>query len=283
MLEDQILKKNIPGKYSSWEGNNDDLRKEDDDDDYDEVQTSNDEIQQQETFIRSGNDKNTGVKGVLADYKESKRMDGRKQEMERLETKQALDRQLNGGQLKVGELSISANSIEQRRRTKEAQTNDDESSNEDSYEDSDDDFLSSYRQKRLLQLQSCADWPSFGELMDVTPVQFSEIVDKTDPRVHVVIHLYESFIPSCKLLDSHLRQLAPVMDYCRFLRLEASSFKSMDPIGLPSILLYKGGKIEANLTPVMDYFSCYPRDRFTVEDVRHVLESSGVQDPHSCA
>ena len=278
MLEDQILKKNIPGRYSSWEGNNDDLREEEEEE---EVNTCAETLNETQLgTIRSGNDKNTGVKGVLADYKESKRINGRKQEIERLEKKHALDRHLNGAQLKVGELSISSNAIEERKR-REAHKNDDESSDESS-DDSDDDFLSSYRQKRLLQLQNCANWPSFGELIDVTPVQFSEIIDKTDPRVHVIIHLYESFIPLCKMLDSHLRQLAPIMDYCRFLRLEASSFKSMDPIGLPSILIYKGGKIEANLTPVMDYISCYPRDRFTVEDVRQVLESHEVHDPHSC-
>uniref|UniRef100_A0A7S2WLX9 Phosducin domain-containing protein n=1 Tax=Eucampia antarctica TaxID=49252 RepID=A0A7S2WLX9_9STRA len=121
--------------------------------------------------------------------------------------------------------------------------------------------------------------------MNVTPIQFSEIIDDTDPRVWVIIHLYESNIPSCRLMNDHLLELAQTMNYCRFLRLQASSTQLIDPVGLPSILMYRGGKLEANLTPITEHLPetsfRSKKDRFTVDDVRWVLESSGAIIPNS--
>lgn len=304
-LEDRVLKKNIPGKYSWWDDHHDDVRKEENDEETPNSVPVNDDDkyyhQSDSSFLGPStesmngyrNGSNTGVRGVIADFKESKECQKYAREMDLRKTQDAIERLTLGAKLKPGELSISTAANKRREKEKRhfQQENIDNDSEDDSFDDSEDEFFSSYRQQRILQLEkrSISNWPVYdGELLDVTPIQFSEIIDDTDPRVWVIILLYESFIPSCRLVTDHLRILAKTMTFCRFLCLRASSTKSkIDPVGLPSLIMYRGGNLEVNLTPVTDHLpqkSCEnpSNSNFTVEEIKWLLESLGVTDPFTC-
>ena len=59
------------------------------------------------------------------------------------------------------------------------------------------------------------------------------------------------------------------MTHVRFLSLRASAaIENLDPIGLPSVLIHKAGKLVHNLTP----FSNHVGEKFGLDDVKQLLE-----------
>ena len=136
-LEDKILKKNIPGKYSWWDKDKDDLggqtseaygRHNDDSDcsvDSNEGLTDIQRVQKMEkeeipkplqiqalanlqSSRQGGPSKNTGVKGVKEDYKNAKKQMELDYEIEQQMKEMMLERITSGAVLNPGEKSISA-------------------------------------------------------------------------------------------------------------------------------------------------------------------------------
>jgi len=57
---------------------------------------------------------------------------------------------------------------------------------------------------------------------------------------------------------------------------------NFDRIGFPCVLIYRGGKEVANLTPITEHIPSRRADfRFTIEDVKNLLESFGAVNPNS--
>jgi len=127
-LEDKILKKNIPGKYTWWDKDSDeegDIVDSDDDTPKDKT-TDMQKVQKWEekeipkplqmqmlnnlrTSERGA--KHTGVKGVLEDYKQAKKQKELEYEIEQQFKEAVLDNIATGSTLLPGETSISAASM----------------------------------------------------------------------------------------------------------------------------------------------------------------------------
>lgn len=296
-LEESFLKSNVPGRYSSWA--NDDG---DDGGNHDGGGESTNAaaagpptaLNRLEAPVPS---RNTGAKGVLADRQAAKEEEAYRREVEKRDTTALLDRAARGATMGPGEVSASLAAEEERRRAdriraREAEARGDDpdgdcGSSDDDDDDDDDAFMRSYRQKRLLELQNAASSASssadlYSEVEEVTPIQYAEAVDVTDPDTLLVVHLYEPHIPACADVNNHLDALAR-SSCCRtsglgggkvrFLRLRATEAKSdLDLVGLPSLLAYRGGRLVQNWTPVTQHLP----PGFTAEDVQTLLVESCV-------
>ncbi len=316
-LEETILKKNVPGRYSKWNDyNNEGIRKsyngdedEENDDNYDDEHNSAFEesnatnnaqraISQSPLPSDGREGHRTGVKGVLSDYKEAKRLEKIKFENEQLKRKDAFQRATEGSWMKPGEVSISLASIQQQKRIQKQNQGEGDSKNDDSrsttrstsgedddsfFDDDENDtsFLETYRRMRLTEMQQNA-LPEYGQVQQLhTPTEFSDVIDQTDPRVYCIFHLFSDDIGSCRLLNQHLDKLAAdKMIKCRFLKIKALVLKEdFDFIGLPCVLIYKAGDEVANLTPITEMFDSAKsmRGAFTMEEVEYVLnENCGI-------
>ena len=228
-LEDAFLKKNVPGRYSSWtEENDDDKQRNDDDDDEnndndvsdsedDEYyfeglptnnsRTSSSNMQQEEHQPQLRPSGNTGVKGVLADYREAKQREQLMKEKERLDELDALYQATHPAMRRAEDCIISTNN-----------NNDTNDRDNDSY-DEDDDFLKRFRNQRLSELKqqqrSTTSLPPkalFGSLTTVTPEEYVKLVDNMNniniDNYYLIVHLYESSIQQCQILHSTLDKLA---------------------------------------------------------------------------
>ena len=276
-LEEKFLKKNVPGKYSQWE-------REEEEDSNDEDSYNCEAIQpsQHKKEIYYGNGKggaNTGVKGVLSDYRQSKQL----QFIERERERQASN-SIGPCQMKMGEVSFSLESIEKRRLLEKRGTHSPPNTEDDSEsdEDFDSEFLNSYRKQRMTEMRNqAANWPVFGELIEVGSFQqFSKFIDETDARASCVFHLYDERILPCNIMNEHFENLASRMKFARFFRMKISLIKpNFDPIGLPCVLIYRGGSEVANLTPITKSFHNSNRNRFTSEEVEQVLICHGLTIP----
>lgn len=75
---------------------------------------------------------------------------------------------------------------------------------EDEEDACDEEFLGSYRRRRLEQLKASAGRPHFGQIREADRGSFVSEVDTEDPRTCVVVHLYEPYIGACGRLNRFL-------------------------------------------------------------------------------
>ena len=277
-LEDKFLKQNVPGRYSSWtdDANDDKIRalrhqeeqdsccnNSDDDDSEDDEFYFKDlppTAQQQATTMPLRPTGNTGVKGVIADYKEAQREEQLLKAEEHLNNMQRLQR--------ATQPSIRPRDTAANESKKQHQGND-----SDDDDDDDDEFLKQFRMQRIAQLQKSNAMPTFGTLSSKSPEDYVELVDGMDPRVFVIVHLFEPSMATSRMLHSALDKVAQTMEYAKFIEVNAlEANPNLDLICLPAILIYKGGKLVNNMIKFTDGL---PK-AFTVGDVKEALEVAGV-------
>lgn len=285
-LEDRFFKKNIPGKYTWWEEELEDRggdvaageSQNDNDNDDDDSQVLHPEPFQlqarQPTTVPAVRPTTTGTgtgpKGVLAEKKRRDEMDQMERDRVYREKQAMLERWTGGATLNPSEVSWSGVAIEERKQQSKRM----ERRNQD--EDQDDDFIVEYRIKRLEQWKKERSnvFVRYHEgLHEVDPEGYADAIDQTPATTDVVVHLYEDYIPDCQRLNRILEELSQILP-ARFLKLLASrAIQTMDPVGLPSLIIYRGGDLLANLTPITQEL---PKN-FQVNHVRDLLERFGVK------
>jgi hypothetical protein len=299
-LEDKILKHNIPNKYSWWDKDHDDdggrihenIIAEGEEVDPDDKLTDMQKVQKwEEAEIpkplqmaalnniqkqRTGTC-NTGVKGVLADYKEAKQ----KMEEDYLISQQIkemlIERIANGAALDEGETSISAASLNQQKGAQRDMLNNyNQDGNDEESEDKE--FIETYRQARLQQMLHARRRPVYGEICEVGPFEFADEVDKADSETWVIVHLYSPNIKECVKVNKHLEELARRMSWAKFLRMHSlKANMNIDEIALPVMMIYRNGVLEQNLVRVQDEM----QQDWRVPDLQWLLENAGCVDPAS--
>jgi len=116
----------------------------------------------------------------------------------------------------------------------------------------DDDFLEEYRRKRLEEMKRIKH-STFGFVQNLTRNDFVDCIDKENPNVTVVIHLYQEYIPVCIKVNKYLQTLAislPHIKFAKILSIEADP--NFDDIALPAFLVYKAGNFVGSLLRITD-------------------------------
>jgi Phosducin len=274
-LEDKLFKKNIPGKYSLWDDNNEECEISgcgslssnsdiDEDPEYKSISNVPSKVQSSSGI--------GGVKGVLADYRLHQAEKMKEAWMNLKEKEYLMQRMTVGATLPPGEMSMSIASINARAKTeKSANRESVESDNSDGeHDDSEDEsFLRHYRQQRLRELRELhlpLEWKGVEE---VDQFEFSKAVDETDATVAVIVHLYEDYVPACLMLKVIMEKLSKSsLREARFLSIQASTTcLTLDCLALPSVLIYRGGHLISNLTPITTKLP----SNFNFKDVQTIL------------
>jgi hypothetical protein len=288
-LEDRLLKKNIPGKYSWWDeeredrgGGVDEIHVDDHDEELIEIEYLNGPPRTN-SLPRLPTTGRAGPKGILADKKLHDEMDRIDRDLREAEKQVMLERWTRGALMKPGEVSLSGSAIEERKRRAKKSERIHQKHDEDDYSNDEDDdedhFLMDYRKqriedwKRANQAEYVAQNYHYGQLQEVDPEGFADAIDETPANIAVVVHLYEQHIPDCLRLNRILEELSLLLP-ARFLKLLASAaLPSMDPIGLPSLSIYRAGELVVNLTPITQNL---PK-KFEIQHVQDLLERGGLK------
>jgi hypothetical protein len=195
----------------------------------------------------------TGVKGVLDDYKRAQMNADKLKMRERIAAQRAQHRMAFGAsqlQLAVGDSDApptrpmnqwgSESAAGPSKKAAAA----DEGSDSDFFSDDDDDE-EAFRQYRANTMAAVANaLPTFGSYERVSTVQeFAHLTKTTHELIYVVCHLYQNHIEPCVKLHFALEALATAFDHVCFVRLRAKDAKKgMSDLGLPTLLVYKGGE-----------------------------------------
>lgn len=276
-LEESIFQKNVPGRWSKFEGENDDRREDEVENDVPEEEETKTDIEVDMDLLelaRKLDDESipepirrgilaerekkhkSGVKGVLADYKQHCQMEHAMAVQEALLRQKILTRMAEGSKRSDFETEID---------------DDDDLFLAGKLVDEDDlNFLEDFRRRRMQEMQAAAAMPVFGACREVDSTDFVDMVDKEDPRVYVVVHLYETSVQNCVRLNVQLEELASRRPDVKFLRMNASLNQiAIDRIALPILTVYRGGN-------TVNTFAALDQElgiKFTVDDVEWLLET----------
>jgi hypothetical protein len=85
----------------------------------------------------------------------------------------------------------------------------------------------------------------FGEALDIGGEGwYIQHIEEEDPRVTIVLHIYEPHLHKCVLINRHLDEIAQKWTHVKILKLQSiDSGVSVDPRQLPIISIYRGGKL----------------------------------------
>jgi len=133
----------------------------------------------------------------------------------------------------------------------------------------DDTYLEDLIKKRL----DAADrgLPEFGLVYHLRSGQeLLDAIDKENPSVQVVAHIYRKYSRFCANVNKSLDELARDLKHAKFVTIDASvtglseNFKEK---GVPSLLIYKGGTLVRSLVQLEDLLD---KD-FTGEDLKSLI------------
>jgi hypothetical protein len=201
-IEDKILRKNIPGRYSSWEKDEDEegpkaraewIDREEGIDESEEDLNPSETLLPPQTTAASSSSSNssgysgttrTGPKGVLQDYKEHQRIEQHNRELTKLENEEKYRKEAYGATRPVHALEFHSKSP--------AQPDDKDDDNEDDCSESSDvdHELRMLREQRLMAIQAASGMPLFGEVKEVNAMQFLEAVDGEVASTHSLTHSF---------------------------------------------------------------------------------------------
>lgn len=136
-------------------------------------------------------------------------------------------------------------------------------------ENSDDEELRKWREKKLQELKKKAELKKDGVYLEITEKDFLPTVLKSDC---VVCHFYEQNFKRCEILDKHLIRLANIHLTTKFIKVEAKNcpffIDKLHIKVLPSLVLFIGGVAVHTSIGFEDFGN---RDDFRTKDLEKFL------------
>lgn len=262
-LEDKILGDDKRENYCSSSEDETDF---DDALDGNQAESGNGTLQQDQAhFTRheiddwSGNSTNTGPKGVIKDW----------QRFKQLETERNIEKE-NERLALMKKLSLSAKTAEEDAQ----QAAQDEIDKELEELMNDDGILLQFQQQRMMEMMNrCGrKLKQFGRVHSFsTADEFLHGIDKEDPLVTVIVHIYENKLQACKTMNRCLDELAPTyvaVKFCKILGSVAGMSKNFKVTAVPALLVYKNGNLIGNFIRMTDDLG---GDEFFPSDVESFL------------
>lgn len=141
------------------------------------------------------------------------------------------------------------------------------------FEDEEDErVLEDYRKKRLAEMKQYQKAAKFGDVMEISAVDYVQEVNQAGDGVWVVLHLYKTGIPLCALLNRHMQLLAKKFPSTKFLKsISTTCVPNYPDKNLPTIFVYHNGDMKNQLIGPLafDGMNC------SVEDFEWLLSGSG--------
>ena len=191
---------------------------------------------------------NTGPKGVISDYMDTKQKMQILQQMKIAEEWEKVDNGMVAATLQE-QKEMERKALERKEASfeQEKKRNDEEDDHDD--DEDDDEFMKSYREKRLQELKEehkeamkKSMMPTFGTLQTIAAERLSDCVEKEHPETFVIVHLYENHVKECAILNGIFSALARKLAYTKFVKILSSDAVDLPDDVLPTVLVFKGGE-----------------------------------------
>ncbi|XP_014786005.1 phosducin-like protein [Octopus bimaculoides] len=206
---------------------------------------------------------NTGVKGVINDWRQFKKLETEKRHEQERE-RHALAKKLT--------LTCRSHLDDEKEEEKDNRFMQDI---EKELEELEDEFIKEYRRRRLEEMRKQLDnIPKFGKVINLASNNFVDSIDKENPNVTIIVHIFENNNEACEAMDGCLLCLSqeyPTIKFCRISARDAKLSRRFSTEGVPALLIYKGGEMIGNFIALSKEFG----EDFFATDIESFLQEHG--------
>lgn len=116
---------------------------------------------------------------------------------------------------------------------------------EDDVDEEEERIFEEYRRQRMAEMKQAQLKARFGEVREISKVDYVTEVNKAGEGVWVVLHVYKQAIPLCKLINQHLSALAQKFPDVKFLKSVSSvCIPNYPDKNLPTLFVYYEGDLK---------------------------------------
>ncbi|KAJ5079452.1 phosducin-like protein [Anaeramoeba ignava] len=110
---------------------------------------------------------------------------------------------------------------------------------------------------------------TFGVLGNVSSKTFLKAIEEENPDVLIILHLYSNRLKICQEINQMMTELATKFPRIKFLKGVANELsQGFDDLALPSLVIYKGGKLIDSLIRFTDKLP----SNFDIDHFEHFLK-----------
>ncbi|KAJ3103693.1 hypothetical protein HDU97_009946 [Phlyctochytrium planicorne] len=122
----------------------------------------------------------------------------------------------------------------------------------DELEDEEDDrVLEEYRKKRMAEMNALASKEKYGTVVQISKPDYTVEVTEASKEVWVVVFLFQSPLPACRLIGAHLDTIARKYKATKFVKIVADQcIPNYPDKNCPTLLIYGDGDLRANLVGI---------------------------------
>jgi len=136
----------------------------------------------------------------------------------------------------------------------------------------DEQLIQQMRRQRIAELADAQKKAIFGDVREISAIDYVEQVNNAGEGIWVVLHLFKSGIPLCDLINSHMDQLARKFPATKFLKSVSSTcIPNYPDKNLPTIFVYSEGEMKGQLAGPHSFGGM----RLTKEDLEWMLSRLG--------
>jgi thiol-disulfide isomerase/thioredoxin len=163
---------------------------------------------------------------------------------------------------------------------KKKEEEEDDSDFEDDFDD--DGALEAFRQRRLAELKRSAAQEDEHKAKghgEVRTIVQDEFLPECTSSFWVAVHFFHRDFERCKIMDHHLKRIAPLHLSCKFVRIDAEKTPffvgKLNIKTLPTLLVFKDGKTVNRLLGFDGLGDFKNPDEFTTSSLGRFLERTG--------
>ncbi|KAF2356991.1 Phosducin thioredoxin-like domain [Trinorchestia longiramus] len=138
-------------------------------------------------------------------------------------------------------------------------------------DDEDEAIILEFRKRRLEEMKKEAQAAKFGEVIEISGVDYVEQVNKAGSGIYVFLHLYKPGIPLCTLINQHFKVLAAKFPKVKFIKsISSTCIPDFPDRNLPAIFVYLEGSAKKQFIGPQQF-----SDRISCDELEWLLSTTG--------
>merc|ERR1712013_69271 len=118
----------------------------------------------------------------------------------------------------------------------------------DELDEEEEKILLQMRNQRMAEIKARMEKSKYGDVREITAVDYVQEVNKAGEGVFVILHLYKQGVPLCALVNEYMNRLAPRFPTTKFIRaISTTCIPNYPDKNLPTIFVYHEGALKSQI------------------------------------
>jgi len=139
-------------------------------------------------------------------------------------------------------------------------------------DDEEEAILLRMRQQRIAEIKASMQKPTFGDVREITAVDYVQEVNKAGEGIMVVLFLYKQGIPLCQLINEYMSRIARRFKETKFLRaISTTCIPNYPDKNVPTMFVYYEGAMKAQKVGPHEFRGM----NLTEDELEYILGTTG--------